>query len=61
MFIFDEVDKMPNGVLDGVKPYMDHYSHIKGVDYRRAIFIFLRYATVFDSDITCITFFGVIT
>ena len=25
IFIFDEVDKMPPGVLDIVKPYMDYY------------------------------------
>jgi len=42
MFIFDEVDKMPDGVLDAIKPYLDHHHHIRGVDYRRAIFIFLR-------------------
>lgn len=41
LFIFDEVDKMPPGVLDGIKPYLDHYEKIDGVDYRRAIFIFL--------------------
>ena len=32
---------MPRGVLDGIKPYLDHYEKIDGVDYRRAIFIFL--------------------
>nr|CAD7415673.1 unnamed protein product [Timema poppensis] len=40
-FIFDEVDKMPRGVLDAVKPFIDHHEHIDGVDYRHAIFIFL--------------------
>ena len=25
IFIFDEVDKMPPGVLDIVKPFMDYY------------------------------------
>jgi len=43
MFIFDEVDKMPDGVLDAIKPYLDHHHDVHGVDYRRAIFIFLRY------------------
>jgi len=42
MFIFDEVDKMPDGVLDAIKSYLDHHYHIHGVDYRRTIFIFLR-------------------
>jgi len=41
IFIFDEVDKMPTGVLDGVKPFLDHYENIDGVDYRKNIFLFL--------------------
>jgi len=41
IFIFDEVDKMPPGVLDGIKPFLDHYEKIDGVDYRRNIFLFL--------------------
>jgi len=41
IFIFDEVDKMPPGVLDIVKPFLDHYEHIDGIDYRRNIFLFL--------------------
>lgn len=41
IFIFDEVDKMPPRVLDAVKPFLDHYEMIDGVDYRRNIFIFL--------------------
>ena len=43
MFIFDEMDKMPVGLLDTVKPYIDYLPEINGVDYRNAIFIFLRY------------------
>jgi len=41
IFIFDEVDKMPAGVLDIVKPFMDYYEQIDGVDYRHNIFLFL--------------------
>eukprot|EP00092_Neocalanus_flemingeri_P055137 GFUD01065063.1.p1 GENE.GFUD01065063.1~~GFUD01065063.1.p1 ORF type:complete len:263 (-),score=82.69 GFUD01065063.1:116-904(-) len=41
IFIFDEVDKMPPGVLDSIKPFLDHYEHIDGVDYRKNIFLFL--------------------
>jgi len=41
LFIFDEVDKMPPGVLDAVKPFLDYYDRIDGVDYRRNIFLFL--------------------
>ena len=32
---------MPAGVLDIVKPFLDYYEHIDGVDYRRNIFLFL--------------------
>jgi len=41
IFVFDEVDKMPPGVLDSVKPFLDHYENIDGVDYRKNIFLFL--------------------
>ena len=39
LFIIDEVDKMPPGVLDGLKPYMDFHTTVDGVDFRRATFI----------------------
>ncbi|XP_021364394.1 torsin-1A-like [Mizuhopecten yessoensis] len=41
LFIFDEVDKMPVGLLDIVKPYLDFYEDVGGVDFRKSIFIFL--------------------
>ncbi len=41
LFIFDEVDKMPAGVLDVLKPFMDHHSVINGVDMSQATFILL--------------------
>ena len=67
MFIFDEVDKMPGTLVDGmlflsnnyiisiyililisnlfnfsaIKPFMDYHESVKGVDFRRSIFIFL--------------------
>uniref|UniRef100_A0A8C5PSK5 Torsin-1A C-terminal domain-containing protein n=1 Tax=Leptobrachium leishanense TaxID=445787 RepID=A0A8C5PSK5_9ANUR len=41
VFIFDEVDKMHPELIDAIKPYLDYYEHIEGVDYRKAIFIFL--------------------
>ena len=41
LFIIDEVDKMPPGVLDGVGPFMDHHENVDGVDFRRAVFILL--------------------
>ncbi|XP_049950969.1 torsin-1B-like isoform X2 [Schistocerca serialis cubense] len=41
MFVFDEVDKMPPGVFDSMKPYLDHHGWFDHVDFRNAIFIFL--------------------
>ncbi|XP_064608329.1 torsin-1A-like isoform X2 [Liolophura sinensis] len=41
LFIFDEMDKLPNGLLDVIKPYLEYYEDISGVVYRKAIFIFL--------------------
>ncbi|XP_072176926.1 torsin-1A-like [Diadema setosum] len=39
IFVFDEVDNMPPGLLDSLKPFMDYHDTVGGVDYRRAIFI----------------------
>jgi len=41
IFIFDEVDKMPIGILDALKAFMDHHSIINGVDMSNALFILL--------------------
>lgn len=41
LFIFDEMDKMPIGLIDVLKPFLDHYTEVGKVDYRRSIFIFL--------------------
>ena len=41
MFIFDEMDKMPLGLIDVLKPYLDYYPYVGKVDFRRSIFIFL--------------------
>ena len=41
LFIFDEVDKMPVGLLDALRPFLEHHRHVNGVDYRKCIFIFL--------------------
>ncbi|XP_069695885.1 torsin-1B-like isoform X3 [Periplaneta americana] len=35
LFVFDEVDKMPSGVLDAIKPFLDYHEEINGVDYRK--------------------------
>lgn len=41
LFIFDEIDKMVPGMIDGIKPFIDHHSSVEGVDFRKSIFIFL--------------------
>ncbi|VDM48600.1 unnamed protein product [Toxocara canis] len=41
LFIFDEVDKMPPKVMDAIKPFIDHYDNLEGIDYRKSIYIFL--------------------
>ncbi|KAM8744455.1 torsin-1A-like [Acanthopagrus schlegelii] len=41
MFIFDEMEKMDPGLIDTIKPYLEHYNKLDGVSYRKAIFIFL--------------------
>ncbi|XP_010876595.4 torsin-1A [Esox lucius] len=41
MFIFDEMDKMPLGLIDSIKPYLDYYETLDDISYRQAIFIFL--------------------
>ncbi|XP_067948920.1 torsin-1A-like [Watersipora subatra] len=52
LFIFDEVEKMPDGVLDTLKPFLDHYDSVQGIDYRSSIFLFLGNAggeTLYDA------------
>jgi len=41
LFIFDEIDKMPEGMIDGIKPFIDHHENVEGVNFRKAIFLFL--------------------
>ncbi|CAI4232533.1 unnamed protein product [Auanema sp. JU1783] len=41
IFILDEVDKMPERLLETVKPFLDYYDKIDGIDFRKSIFIFL--------------------
>ena len=41
LFIFDEVDKMPEGIAGVIKPYLDNDQPIEGIDYRKNIFLFL--------------------
>lgn len=35
--MFDEIDKMPVGVMDGIKPYLDYIEKVDHVDFRFAV------------------------
>lgn len=52
LFIFDEAEKLHPGLIDAIKPYMDHYDNVDGVTYRRAIFLFLRSVDHFRRDLS---------
>ncbi|CAL8387732.1 unnamed protein product [Boreogadus saida] len=41
MFIFDQMDNMHPGIMDGIKPFMDYQYKLDGVSFQKAIFIFL--------------------
>ncbi|XP_066147578.1 torsin-1A-like [Euwallacea fornicatus] len=41
LIIFDEVDKMVPDILNSIKPIIDNRDDVEGVDYSKAIFIFL--------------------
>jgi len=41
LFIFDGVDKMPEGLIDVLGPFLEHYQGVEGVDCRKSMFIFL--------------------
>lgn len=43
LFIIEEVDKMQEGIFDMLKPYFDFHKQIGGTDYRKAMFLILRY------------------
>ena len=42
LFIFDEIDKMPPGLIDIITPYLESRNQLRGTDYRKTIFLFLR-------------------
>lgn len=43
MFVFDEMEKMNPRLVETIKPFLDYATHVDGVSFRNAIFIFLRY------------------
>ncbi|XP_031635015.1 torsin-like protein [Contarinia nasturtii] len=44
IFVFDEVEKIPAGVFESIASILDYHSHVSGMDFRQAIFIFLTNA-----------------
>lgn len=40
VFIFDEIENMPPGLLDSIKVFLDYHEMVDGVNYHKAIFIF---------------------
>lgn len=41
LFVFDEFDHMPEGLIDRIKFYLDFHENVEGIDYRKSMFIFL--------------------
>ncbi|XP_023677130.1 torsin-3A [Paramormyrops kingsleyae] len=41
LFIFDEAEKLHPGLIDAIKPFVDHYDNVDGVSYRKTLFLFL--------------------
>ncbi|KAK5972233.1 Torsin protein [Trichostrongylus colubriformis] len=56
MIIFDEADKLPEQLLEVVKPFLDYYDTVGGVDFRKSTFLFLRQVLIlFDAfDDQCV-------
>lgn len=41
IFIFDEIDSFPPGLLNSIRSYLEYHENVDGVDYRNVIFLFL--------------------
>ncbi|KAH3841117.1 hypothetical protein DPMN_114574 [Dreissena polymorpha] len=41
LIIIDEMEKMPPGLIDVLKPYLNFHDKVEGVDYRKAMFFLL--------------------
>ncbi|XP_077298203.1 torsin-1A-like isoform X1 [Arctopsyche grandis] len=50
LIIFDEINDIPQGVIDVIKPMIDHHSTLDGIDYSGAVFILI--SNVGGSEIT---------
>lgn len=43
VFIFDEMEKMPVGLIDVLEPFLGPFHVVFRTNYRKAIYIFIRY------------------
>lgn len=41
IFVFDELENLPAGIIDGITPFLDYSVDSKEYDHRQSIFIFL--------------------
>ena len=57
LFIIDEFDKMPHGLIDTFKPYLDYNNEVDGYDFRKAIFIFMGNTGVDEINEVALSFF----
>jgi hypothetical protein len=48
LFVFDETDKIPIGLMDTIKAYIDFYPEVDGVTFRKSVFIFLSNSAAKD-------------
>lgn len=57
LFIIDEIDKMPFGLADTFKPYLDYNDNVDGYDFRKSIFIFMGNTGVQEINDVAIAYF----
>jgi hypothetical protein len=48
LFVFDETDKIPIGLMDTIKAYIDFYPEVDGIAFRKSVFIFLSNSAAKD-------------
>ncbi|CAF0915440.1 unnamed protein product [Brachionus calyciflorus] len=48
LFVFDETDKIPIGLIDTIKAYIDFYTEVDGIAFRKSVFIFLSNSAAKD-------------
>ncbi|XP_078584752.1 uncharacterized protein LOC144866933 [Branchiostoma floridae x Branchiostoma japonicum] len=44
MFILDHVDRMPRDLIDTIKPFLEEYTRVDGINFRKAIFILISHS-----------------